>query len=74
MRKISFDEFKNMNLDYAPLFMKHVELGNIQMVEYYNFSDLKKLARMNRISYDPQNKLFGIRMTNKPLTEDVLYG
>lgn len=75
MRKLYYEEFISMEAskEYAPLFLKHVELGNIEMYEYSSFSGLKRLVEMGMISYDQHNKLLGVRMTDKPLTEDVLY-
>ena len=75
MRKLSYEEFVNTSASkgYSALFLKHVELGNVDMYEYSSFSGLRRLVKLGMISYDGQNKLFGVRKTDKPLTEDVLY-
>lgn len=75
MNKVDYEDFKSMGLDYSPLFMKHVEIGNIEMYDYSNsnYEELRKLAKMNRISKDNHNSLLGVRVTDRPLTEEVLY-
>ena len=75
MLKLYYEKFLNMEESetYSPLFIKHVELGNIQMYKYNSFSGLRRLVEKGMVSYDSRNKLFGVRVTDNPLTEDVLY-
>ncbi|QST02518.1 hypothetical protein IMZ31_24010 (plasmid) [Pontibacillus sp. ALD_SL1] len=75
MKELTMEELKP--LDLAPLFLKHVEVGNIGMYRYENVHDLREISRLCQNYHgwtfkSPHEKVIGIRMTDEPLNEDVM--